>query len=799
MSIFNRLRTKLIFLFLLTSLIPAFVIGITIYHSGRDEIRNKTEDVLKAHSHTVNSELLSYSNGRKKDAEILSKAPFITDVINEYNREKPAFDSSRWQQIKSKLDNFSPALIENYSLDSFYLTDSGGVLIYNSSPIREVEPGLDLVQLTEGQEDGDYFHVRVFNGYGTWSRQTYSEILGEYNLILSMPVFSEENTDEVVGTLNLSTSQDDINDILHRGLGDIAETADAYLIDENGVLRTTTYHGEYSDAVILEDKITHKAAAEFRNPILNENYNFQKVVEYVNQDGEEVLAHLEMTKLGEKPLGLVVEVNQDEIFAGLQDFQSFVYILMLTAAALTALLALYNSDSITDPIEEVINWSKELIDGNYSKRNIGSSYQEIDILNDTYNKMVENIEKREKDLNSQTEILSDAVHELQETKEFQEKILDNLFDMVALVDNEGKFKYVSPSHQVLGYDLKEMEKMSPFDYQHPDDVGEIKEKVQKFLADPEQKSIDNMQFRVFDADGNIVWFETAAEKIYDKDGNVEIMFTSRDITERKKMEAEKIARKAAEEANKAKSSFLANMSHEIRTPLNAIIGFTQILNNDRALNSKQKRQIETISRSGRILMELINDILDLSKIEAGQLKIQKDSFDFYRFIKDIESVFRGRAKNKALDFTIKIASDLPDFINEDESKLRQIIINILGNAVKFTEEGQISLRFLRDEEYDYKCRDNCFPLLIEIEDTGPGIKEKNKELIFSSFEQSEAGVSSGGTGLGLPISQNIARLMGGEISLESEYGKGSTFKLHLPVEEYEGSVRKREKEPSGKN
>jgi len=235
-----------------------------------------------------------------------------------------------------------------------------------------------------------------------------------------------------------------------------------------------------------------------------------------------------------------------------------------------------------------------------------------------------------------------------------------------------------------------------------------------------------------------------------------------------------LARRTAEAANQAKSVFLANMSHELRTPLNAILGFTQLMEDDPNLTEEQLDNLEIINHSGEHLLALINDVLEMSKIEAGRVTLQENNFDLYCLLDSMEEMFRLRAEGKGLALTFERAGAVPHYIRADEGKLRQVLMNLLGNAVKFTQEGGVALRVTRTME-DGR-------LVFTVEDTGPGIVPHELETVFEPFVQT-ANVerTQEGTGLGLSISRQFARLMGGDITARSELGQGSMFRLEIPV------------------
>jgi len=239
------------------------------------------------------------------------------------------------------------------------------------------------------------------------------------------------------------------------------------------------------------------------------------------------------------------------------------------------------------------------------------------------------------------------------------------------------------------------------------------------------------------------------------------------------------AKEAAEEASLAKSRFLANMSHDLKTPLNGILGNAHIAKLDPACNESQKKALEVIERSGRRLLNLIGDILDVSRIEANKVKIEAAAFRLDRFIEETVDVIRLQAYGRSLDFFLEIGEGLPAAVSGDEKRLSQVLLNLLNNAVKYTPKGRVKLAVLK---YGAKVR-------FSIEDTGIGISPEDAERIFAPFEQVDRRTHPGeeGTGLGLSIVQNLLKLMGSEIRLESEVDKGSRFWFDIELPEASGS------------
>lgn len=352
-------------------------------------------------------------------------------------------------------------------------------------------------------------------------------------------------------------------------------------------------------------------------------------------------------------------------------------------------------------------------------------------------------------------------------------ILENAADGIFTVDSKGTILFFNPkSESIFGYnaeeirgrnisclfdDVSEREVQAGLSHLH----GELREQVGR------RKNGQSFPIEV-----GVNPMSTGEEGTY--------VGIARDITDRKRAEAmmqqaqhqAEAASQKAVAASHAKSDFLSHMSHELRTPLNGILGYAQILQRDKTLKGPQTERVAAIVRCGEHLLALINDVLDLSKIEAGRLEVDPVPTDLHELIQSVAEIVRPRAMSKKIAFDVRSNDDVPRFIVVDPAKLRQILINLAGNAIKFTDQGSVAIQ-LEQVETDR--------LRLDVIDTGIGIDEAEQRVIFDAFKQVEAGKHAGGTGLGLSICKRLSEAMGGQINVQSKPGQGSTFRLELPL------------------
>lgn len=382
---------------------------------------------------------------------------------------------------------------------------------------------------------------------------------------------------------------------------------------------------------------------------------------------------------------------------------------------------------------------------------------------------------------------------LRESEEKYRRIVDMASEGIWSMDVDGACTFLNARmSEILGYEKEQIVGRPLGDFMFAEDLPDHHLR----LTQRSQGLSDRYERRLRHANGEEVWTIFSATPIADEKGQYSGSFAMvTDITARKRSEEQLLAlknhleeqvmqrtadlvaaRNAAEAASRAKSVFLASMSHELRTPLNAILGFSRLLQSDRTLPDHTRKNVEIINRSGTHLLRLINDVLDMAKIESGSMQLQKAPFDLGELLCDVTDLMRQRAEEKGLQLIIDQDSTFPRYIVADEGRIRQILINLIGNAVKFTEQGGVTLRL--------GTRENTLShLQIEVEDSGKGIAPEECQRIFEPFVQLGDQGGSHGTGLGLAITMQYVELMGGSISVTSSPEKGSVFRVELPLEE----------------
>lgn len=498
---------------------------------------------------------------------------------------------------------------------------------------------------------------------------------------------------------------------------------------------------DITERVAAEERIRKLSAAVENSPSAVIVTDVKGIIEYVNPRFEEVTGYSEAEVIGKKP---------NVISSGLQPLEFY--------------------KELWDTILSGRTWRGEF----RNKKKNGDLYWDsasISPIRNEHGVITHFIETAE-----DVTVRKHAEEKLRENKQFLEGVINNSPALIFSKRASGEYIMVNTQWcERLGMNREYCIGKTDYDL-FPREIAEQFHVNDKEVFDKKQPL--EYEERVTE-NGEDVYYYTVKFPLLDDDGEpFALCGIANNITERKRMEEQlRRASVAAEEANRSKSAFLANMSHEIRTPLNAIIGFSQLLQQEDSITGEQKENLNIICRSGDHLLNLINDILDMSKIEAGRIQLHETNFDVHQMLNDLKSMFHLRAQERGLSLEFETGEEVPQFIRSDDKKLRQVIVNLVGNAVKFTEAGGVTVRAA------YTPRNETAGVMrFEVEDTGVGIAKEEIGKLFSAFEQTESGVKSKqGTGLGLAISREFVKLMGGDIHVESEAGQGTNFIFDIIV------------------
>jgi two-component system, sensor histidine kinase and response regulator len=517
--------------------------------------------------------------------------------------------------------------------------------------------------------------------------------------------------------------------------------------------------------------------------------------------GREDGAHFEENSLtlyrtvslgGEKSGAIVIISDLGALQAKSRQYTEISVVVILISILVTYIVSSRLLRLITEPILHLSQVATRVTTNeDYAVRAMPRGEDEVGALIGSFNQVLEQIQERDAALQgakseleirvqARTQELQLEVNEriraeetLSEERKVLRALIDNVPDFMYVKDAESRFVVANASlaHSIGIRSPEELLHKTDFDF-YPKELADAYYRDEQDVIRTKQP-LFNREEQGFDAHGNKIWVLTTKVPLYDKNGDVTgVAGVGRVITHIKKTQEEmQKAREAAEAASRAKSEFLANMSHEIRTPLNGVMGMTDLAL-DTELTPEQREYLETVKMSGDSLLTVINDILDFSKIEAGKIDLEAINFNLRESLETTLKALALRADEKGLELLCEVAPEVPEIVRGDSSRLRQIVINLVGNAIKFTDVGEVAVKV------QVEARDgSAFVCHFTVADTGIGVPEDKRESIFDPFTQADTSTTRkyGGTGLGLTISTRLVGMMGGKIWVESEMGRGSQF------------------------
>ena len=686
----------------------------------------------------------------------------------------------------------------------------------STAPLREVyeldsqgNPIRRLISKEYDPRSRPWYQAATEAGQPTWSPIYIFATSPRLGITHSLPIY--DSSDSLLGVLSVDLTLSDISDFLRQI--DTSESGQVFVIERSGDLVASStadpafirIRGQESQLPATQSShVLVQAAAQdlltrfggFEQITTDEQFKF-------DIDGQ---PHFLTVKPIQDGRGLdwlmVVVIPKADFTAQIAANTRQTWLLCVVALTIATLSGILTSRWITKPVAQVSHASDQLAQGNLDQQVTLTPIRELNILGQSFNQMAGQLQS--------------SFAALRQSEAANRAIVDTIPDLLIRARADGTYlDIIGIQHAQPGSGVRQFMPGNTVQVSLPPDLANQRMHYIRQALETGNLQIYEHQFN-FDRQR---FFEEVRIVVFNKN---EVLIMIRDISARKQAEQaleqanqvleQKVqertallsrrnqelqetlhtleatqtelqrAKEKAERANQAKSEFLANMSHELRTPLNSIIGFAQILDRDRALTSEQQKRVQIINTSGEHLLVLINNILEMSRIEAGHSSVIRKSFDLHRLLQDIRHMFSPSVQNKGLQFVLTVDDSLPQYVYADEAKLRQVLINIVDNAIKFTQQGEVTLWAAANEtmsEYEAVLQSE---LNFEVSDTGPGISPEEVDKLLIPFEQTHAGQKlKQGTGLGLAIAHNYIQLMVGTLTVNSAVNQGACFRVTLPV------------------
>ena len=788
------------------------LIGWLSFRNGHDAIKQLSYQLLSKSTEQVQTRLRAYLE--------------LPDTINKLNSnsidlgqidfaDEPNAQKHFWKQLQSfpQISNIYMATISGQYIGARRIQNKLAVENSTTTYMTDAIGRLQTILLPKkGFElsDRPWYQTMSKAKQDTWSEVYTDLITGEPAITAIKPLYTANG--ELEGVLGVSMLLGDINLFLQKTK--VSDRGQTFIVEPSGKLVATSNldvsisrldnKSERILATQSQDELTRTVAARLKNePNQSSDQNNDQSSDQVQQSviifrGEPYF--LQVSKLSDT-YGLrwriVIVVPASDFMSQIMDNTRSTILLCLLALGLVTIFGIMAARWISRPIAQLSLASQAIAAGNLDQKVEHSCLvKELAILASSFNQMSRQMQKSHTRLEEYSHLLMQKVDE--RTQALQQEILEHELTESALRESEEKFakafrsspdgmalictetrKHVDVNDkwtEITGYSRKEAIGTNPTDLNLWVDL----EERDRMLAIVEVEGrVSNFEVRFMTKSGKEITSLVSSECI-ELNGRVFAICAIKDISDRKLAEKElQSAKEVADMANRAKSEFLANMSHELRTPLNGILGYAQILKRSYDPH-KHQEGLEIIQRSGEHLLTLLNDILDLSKIEAKKLELNPHQFELPKLLQSITDMFQLQVSDKDVQLVYQPLTRLPSTMYGDEKRLRQVLINLLGNAVKFTDRGNVSLTV---SAQPYKLT-KSYKVRFAIADTGVGIDPDKLEDIFLPFQQvGDRARRYSGTGLGLPICQKIVEMMGGQLQVTSTLNQGSTFWFEIELTE----------------
>ncbi|MBP0009157.1 MULTISPECIES: ATP-binding protein [unclassified Roseofilum] len=751
------------------SLLSAIVIGVvafSAYYQARCALMKEVVDRLSATIALKSTQLDGWVDHQIQDILLVSQQPPVQEAVATLlmTDESEATYQETEQALRRYIDDWTTI---KSNLHNIRITDTGSTVIFDAQHPeikgRYRPNAAPTTFFTSETADAisPYFYI--------------SPMTGQSAITFATPIVDDANIQ--MGAIAVDLDLADIDTLIRNNTG-LGETAETYLVGNSrqGAIFISIEGKENLQSQAQISSVGIDLAIEGQNGFgLYKNYADIPVVGVYRW-------------LPNQELALLAEISQAEAFTPARQLARNIVLIGLCSTGVLLVGVYLLSREIVRPIVAICQAAESLAAGDLNQTAPVITKNEVGRLASTFNQMAGQLKESFSTLEQRVE---ERTQDLQENQRVLRTLMSNLPGMAyrCLHDEYWTMKFVSQGgYDLTGYsseDLIDNRTIAYSDLIDPRDRPLVESTMEAAI---EQHKPFQLVYRCITATGELKWFWEQGTGVYTEEGKITFIegFIT-DISERKQVEeALAEAKRMSDSANQAKSEFLANMSHELRTPLNGILGYAQILQMSNELSQKDRKGVDVIRQAGTHLLTLINDVLDLAKIEARKLELLPETVNFSLFLQSVAEVICIKADQKSLEFQLIIPSQLPEGVYIDPKRLRQVLLNLLSNSIKFTHQGKVTLTVepMDLPQISPELDTTVMPIRFTVKDTGIGMTPEHIEKIFLPFEQvGDRQQKSEGTGLGLAISHQIVEMMRGEIQVSSELDKGSCFwfEVNLPL------------------